>query len=114
MSNPDTSKCPDPPRNCQKRTWDHSKSLADWDPTHSPSGFPSNSRQSTWSSMCHSWNWQNRTPFPTVDSPLAPVTIDRDLEFKVSEILDSKLDCCSRLGERLRYLVQWLGYEGTD
>src|SRR5260370_36677401 len=69
MSKQDTSKCPDPPRNCQKRTWDHLKSLADQDPTHSPSSSPSNSGQSTQSSMCHSWNWQNQTLFPTIDNP---------------------------------------------
>src|SRR6266436_1155744 len=40
--------------------------------------------------------------------------IDRESEYEVSEILDSKVDRHCRLENRLHYLVRWTGYEGTD
>jgi hypothetical protein len=45
--------------------------------------------------------------------PPPPVTIYRDAEFEVTEILDSKIDnhCCTC---KLLYLVKWAGYESTD
>jgi hypothetical protein len=44
--------------------------------------------------------------------PPPPVEIDSDLEYEVSEVLDSKID--NRRRCKLLYLVRWLGYEGTD
>ena len=41
-----------------------------------------------------------------------PVIIDGEMEFKISEILDSKIDKCHKC--KLQYLVKWSGYEGTD
>ena len=41
-----------------------------------------------------------------------PVIIDGETEFKISEILDSKINKCFKC--RLQYLVKWSGYEGTD
>ena len=41
-----------------------------------------------------------------------PVIIDGETEFKISEILDSKINKCHKC--RLQYLVKWSGYEGTD
>ena len=43
---------------------------------------------------------------------LPPIEIDRELEFEISEILDSKID--HRRTCQLLYLVRWAGYEGTD
>ena len=39
--------------------------------------------------------------------------VDDEPEFQISKILDSKIDnrCCAC---KLLYLVQWMGYEGTD
>ena len=45
--------------------------------------------------------------------PPPPVEVDGKLEFEISEILDSKIDC-RRKTCKLLYLVQWSGYEGTD
>jgi len=45
--------------------------------------------------------------------PLPPIEIEGDLNYKISEILDSKLDC-RRKACQLQYLVCWTGYEGTD
>ena len=42
-----------------------------------------------------------------------PVLIEGELEFKISEILNSKVDCLHCLC-KLLYLVYWSGYEGTD
>ena len=44
--------------------------------------------------------------------PLPLIEINRDEEFKISEILNSKIDCRRKC--KLQYLVCWLGYEGTD
>ena len=41
-----------------------------------------------------------------------PVIIDGEMEFEISEILDSKIDKCRKC--KLQYLVKWSGYEGTD
>src|SRR5260221_7777486 len=50
-------------------------------------------------------------PNRTKDLP-PPVEIEGEIENKIAEILDTKLDrhrCC-----KLQYLVCWSGYEGTD
>src|SRR5258705_10654864 len=54
-------------------------------------------------------------PFP-LQQQLPPLLleIDREVEYEVSEILDSKLDRHCRPDNRLHYLVCWAGYEGTD
>ena len=46
-------------------------------------------------------------------SPPPPVEIDSELEYKISEILDSKVDK-HRKHCNIVYLVWWTGYEGTD
>ena len=57
--------------------------------------------------------WPN--PFPLWQQPLPPLLqIDGEMEYEVSEILDSKLDRCCRPDNRLHYLVHWMGYEGTN
>src|SRR5258705_47730 len=54
-------------------------------------------------------------PFPLQQQPLLPpLQVDRETEYEVSEILDSKLDRHCRPDNRLHYLVHWMGYEGTD
>src|SRR5260221_2793437 len=54
-------------------------------------------------------------PFPLRQQPPPlPLQIDRELEYKVSEILDSKVDRHCRPENRLHYLVRWTGYKGTD
>ena len=45
-------------------------------------------------------------------SPPPPVIIDGAAEYKVSEVLDSKIDRRRRCS--LLYLIRWAGYEGTD
>ena len=45
--------------------------------------------------------------------PPPPITVDDELEYEISEILDSKLDNRRRVC-KLLYLVKWSGYEGTD
>ena len=49
-------------------------------------------------------NWTETLP--------PPVIIDGEMEFEISEILDSKINKCHKC--RLQYLVKWFGYEGTD
>ena len=44
--------------------------------------------------------------------PPAPVEVDGEFEYKIAEILDTKIDKHRRC--KLLYLVKWLGYEGTD
>jgi len=44
--------------------------------------------------------------------PPAPVIIDGEPEYKISKIVDSKIDC--RRACKLLYKVIWLGYEDTD
>jgi len=47
-------------------------------------------------------------------SPSLPlVEVDGELEFKISEILDSKVDRRHKMC-KLLYLVRWSGYKGTD
>ena len=53
----------------------------------------------------------NEFPNRTETLPL-PVFIDGEMEFKILEILDSKIDKCRKC--RLHYLVKWSGYEGTN
>ena len=47
-----------------------------------------------------------------VQSPPPPVDIEGELEYEISEILDSKIDKCRSC--KLLYLVCWLGYENTN
>ena len=47
-----------------------------------------------------------------VQSPPPPVDIEGELEYEISEIIDSKID--KRQSCKLLYLVRWLGYENTD
>ena len=56
------------------------------------------------------------TPNPIPDCvqpPPLPILADDELEFEISEILDSKIDNCQQAC-KLLYLVHWTGYEGTD
>ena len=48
-----------------------------------------------------------------VQPPPPPIMVDNKPEFKISEILDTKIDNCHRAC-KLLYLVHWTGYEGTD
>ena len=50
-------------------------------------------------------------PNRTEDLP-PPVEVDGEIEYEIAEILDTKLD--RRFRRKLRYLVKWTGYEGTD
>ena len=45
--------------------------------------------------------------------PPPPVEVDSELEFKISEILNSKINHQCKMC-KLLYLVRWSGYEGTD
>ena len=56
--------------------------------------------------------FENNIPNRTQPPP-PPVEVNGKLEFEISEILDSKVDC-RRRACRLLYLVRWSGYEGTD
>ena len=47
-----------------------------------------------------------------VQSPPPPVDVQGELEYEISEVLDSKID--RRCSCKLLYLVCWLGYENTD
>ena len=53
----------------------------------------------------------NEFPNQTETLP-PPIIIDGEMEFKILEILDSKIDKCCKC--KLWYLVKWSGYEGTD
>jgi len=48
-----------------------------------------------------------------IQPPPPPVEVDGEPEFKISEILDSKVDHRCR-SCKLLYLVHWSSYEGTD
>src|SRR5882724_10135935 len=48
-----------------------------------------------------------------VQPPPRPITVHDEPEFKISEILDSKIDNHQHAC-KLLYLVCWTGYEGTD
>ena len=51
--------------------------------------------------------------FPNrIETPPPPVIINGEMEFEISEILDSKIDKCRKC--RLQYLVKWSGYAGTN
>ena len=47
-----------------------------------------------------------------IQSPPPLVDVQGELEYKIAEVLDSKID--RRQSCRLLYLVRWLGYENTD
>ena len=47
-----------------------------------------------------------------VQSPPPAVVVQGELEYEISEVLDSKFD--RRRSCKLLYLVRWLGYENTD
>ena len=47
-----------------------------------------------------------------VQSPPPPVDVQGELEYEISEVIDSKID--RRRACKLLYLVRWLGYENTD
>ena len=47
-----------------------------------------------------------------IQPPPPPVEVEGDLEYEISEILDSKID--KRRKCKVLYYVRWLGYEGTD
>src|SRR5258708_7470695 len=54
-------------------------------------------------------------PFPQhTQPPPPPVEIDGDIEYEVSEILNSKLDRRFQGNSSLCYLVHWSGYEGME
>jgi len=46
------------------------------------------------------------------EPPLAPVVIDREPEYEISKIVDSKINCQRTC--KLLYKVIWLGYKDTD
>ena len=48
-----------------------------------------------------------------IQDPLPPVEVNGELEYKVSEILDSKINRRQK-NYKLLYLVWWAGYKGTD
>ena len=47
-----------------------------------------------------------------VQSLPPPINVEGELEYKIAEIVDSKINCCHAC--KLLYLVCWLGYENTD
>src|ERR1700723_1425039 len=47
-----------------------------------------------------------------VQPPPPPIEVNEDIEFEISEILNSKID--KRRKCQLLYLVRWTGYKGTD
>ena len=53
----------------------------------------------------------NEIPHRTQPPP-PPVEVEGELEYEISEILDSKID--NRRRCKLLYYVRWAGYEGTD
>ena len=55
----------------------------------------------------------NQSQIPSrVNPPPPPITVDSELEYEISQILDSKLD--HRRKPPLLYYVHWAGYERTD
>ena len=48
-----------------------------------------------------------------VQPPPLPIEIEGEPEYKIAEILDSKINWCHH-NCKLLYLVRWLGYEGMD
>ena len=64
--------------------------------------------------MYHSWNLHPQVPFlAEYQLHYLQSSLRADQSFKISEILDSKVDCCCCLC-KLLYLVCWSGYEGTN
>ena len=53
----------------------------------------------------------NEIPNHVQSLPL-PVDIEGELEYEISEIIDSKID--KHRSCKLLYLVRWLGYKNTD
>src|SRR5258708_11190222 len=54
-------------------------------------------------------------PFPHREQPPPlPIELDGEMEYEVSEILNSKLDCHFKTGYVLCYLIHWVEYEGMD
>ena len=53
----------------------------------------------------------NTIPNRVQSLPL-PIEVDKDIEYKISQILDSKLDKWRKC--QLLYLIRWAGYKGTD
>src|SRR5260370_36557288 len=53
-------------------------------------------------------------PFLQCTQPPPPVEINSNIEYEVSEILDSKMDRCFWGNRVLCYLVCWTRYEGTE
>jgi hypothetical protein len=47
-----------------------------------------------------------------MQSPPPPVEVEGELEYEISEILDTKID--NRRRCKLLYYVRWASYEGTD
>jgi hypothetical protein len=47
-----------------------------------------------------------------IQPPPPPVIVDEELEYKISENIDSKLD--KQHACKLLYLVRWSGYEGIN
>ena len=47
------------------------------------------------------------------EPPPPPISVNGELEYKIAEVLDSKINN-HRRSCKLLYLVHWLGYEGTD
>jgi len=52
----------------------------------------------------------NSIPNRTQDPP-PPIEIDREVEYIVEAILDSKIDCCQTCP--LQYYIKWEGYDRT-
>jgi len=59
------------------------------------------------------WNLPTQTNPNQVQPPPPAIVVDNEPEFEISKILDSKIDNQCRTC-KLLYLVQWMGYEGTD
>src|ERR1700723_52364 len=47
-----------------------------------------------------------------IQPPPPLIEVDDNIEYKIAEILNSKLDQCRKC--KLLYLVRWADYEGTD
>jgi hypothetical protein len=47
-----------------------------------------------------------------MESPLPPIELEDGDHYELKAILDSKIDW--RYWTKVRYYVEWLGYEGTD
>src|SRR5258708_5525340 len=53
-------------------------------------------------------------PAQRTTPPPLPIQLNGKMEYEVSEILNSKLDCHFKTGNVLCYLIHWAGYEGMD